>query len=134
MALPLSTDPRDLLLDDSNDIVITTDLQFSRGLPAIVQSCRIALLMFKGEWFLNLDAGVPYLQAILGKKARIAIESARLAYRDELEQIVGVLRITQLDITYDGPHRRMQVNFAVSTIFGDSAPNKLFIPVTQGNA
>ncbi len=118
--MALLTDRRDLLLDDDNDIIVTTDLQWSTGIAAVVQSCRIALLMFQGEWFLNLDAGIPYWDEILGKKPRIAIAAARAAFRSELEQVESVSSVLKLDITYAGNTRVLTVVWRVRTEFGDT--------------
>ena len=66
MPQPLENEPRDLLLDITNDLVIESDdFVFARGIDAVTQSCRIALQMFEEEWFLDLDVGIPYWQNIL---------------------------------------------------------------------
>ncbi len=127
--MALETDPIDLLLDEDNDIVITTDLQFSRGLPAVVQSGRIALQMFQEEWFLDLDAGIPYWTKILGQKPNIASEAARLAFRSTLEEIDSVLGVLQLDVEFDPVTRNMDINWRVRCEFGDTDVDTIAISV-----
>ncbi len=129
MTTPLLTDPRDFLLDDSGDIVITTDLQWSRGVAAVVQSCRVALRMFAGEWFLNLDAGIPYFQSILGQKAPLAIAAAQIEFRRELLAIAGVLDVLRMDVSFTGPTRDLTVQWQVSTVFGDTPPDTLALAI-----
>lgn len=123
--MALVTDPRDWLLDKDNDLVITTDLQWSRGLPAVVQSCRIALQMFQGEWFLDLDAGIPYWNNILGQKPGTAVVAARTAFRSALMAVESVTEVLKLDVTYDGKTRSMKITWKVRCSFGDTPTDVL---------
>lgn len=121
--MSLSTDPIDFLLDDDGDIVIP--LTFSRGLQASAQSVRIALLLFRGEWFLDQLAGVPYLAgvtvpaaaALLGQ--RFNAEKARNAFRDAILGAYAVVELTRLDVAFDPSTRAMQVAYEARTEFGD---------------
>lgn len=131
--MPLLTDPIDFKLDDNNVIVFDKgDIVVTSGVDAIVQSCRIALQMFQGEWFLNLDAGIPYWQSILGQKPRVAIEAARIFFRRELELVDGVDKVTKLDISYTGSSRLMTITWQVSTVFGDTPVDEIDLRVTTG--
>lgn len=60
--------PFDLKLDDSNDLILSNgDLQLTTKRSEICkQSLGITLKTWKGEWFLDTDFGVPYLQEIIG--------------------------------------------------------------------
>ena len=119
----LSTDPIDFLLDDDGDIVIP--LQFSRGLPAVAQALRIRVLLFRGEWFLNLDTGVPYLEndvveesaALLGQVFDAV--KARAMFRDAILSAPNVTELRALDVIFDGATRVMTVSWKVRTVFGD---------------
>ena len=60
----------DLRLDTSDhDLVIENgDLQLLNSEPLVaLQSLKINLLFYQGEWFVDLDYGVPYFQSILKK-------------------------------------------------------------------
>lgn len=132
--MPLITDPIDLKLDANNELVIEDgDLVFTTGLDAIVQQCRIALQMFQGEWFLNLDVGIPYWEKILGEKPATAIEAARIFFRRELQLVDGVNKVTKLDITYTGSTRTLNVSWQVNTIFGDTPVDVIDLRVTTGS-
>ena len=132
MTLPLSTNPRDLLLGPDNDLVVTTDLQFAYGIQAVAQSCRIAIQMFAGEWFLNLDAGIPYWQAILGFKPAVAIAAAQIAFRTMLLSVDGVVDVLVLNITFDGATRAMNVQWQVSTALGDTPVDTIALTIATG--
>lgn len=131
--MPLETDPIDLLLDDDNDLVFENgDLVFSKGLDAIVQQCRIAMQMFQGEWFLNLDAGLPYWESILGQKPSVAIQAAQIFVRRELELIDGVVDILKLDVSYTRETRVLSVTWQVDTEFGETPADVIELRVATG--
>lgn len=117
--------PRDLLLDEDNDIVVTTDLALSTGLTGVAQACRVAVQMFQEEWFLDLDVGIPYLQRILGRRASVAVVAARSAYQRELASISGVLSIPVLDVSFDGTSRTISATFQVNTAAGVTPPDSI---------
>ncbi len=129
MAQPLETEPRDLLLGSDNDLVVTTDLDFSRGVQAVAQSAGIALRMFAGEWFLDLDAGIPYWQSILGEKRDVGLAAARLAFRSELEAVIGVLDVLKLELSFTGPTRTLAINWQVSTSYGDTPEDSIALKI-----
>ncbi len=129
MATLLETDPVDLLLGPDNDLVVTTDLQLSRGIPAIMQSCRIALLMFAGEWFLDLKAGIPYWESILAQKPEVAKKAAAIAFRAALLGVPGVQEVTKLEVDFAGGTRRMSITWRVRCAFGETPEDTLAPPL-----
>lgn len=132
MAQPLENEPRDLLLDDQNDLVIENgDFVLARGIDGVVQSCRIALQMCEGEWFLNLDAGIPYWQQILGFKPQVAVRAAKVAFQSELLAVSGVQSVTKLDVDFDSLTRAMSVTWQVKTSLGETPPDTIALAVTN---
>ncbi len=128
MAQPLLAQPIDLLLDEDDDLVVTTDLDLVRGIEGVAQMCRIAVQMFAGEWFLDLDVGVPYWQDILGASAEIATLSARAGFRDELLAVEGVLDLLILRVTFDDAlSRTLTVEWQVRTALGNTPLDTLTI-------
>jgi hypothetical protein len=55
------TNDHDLLIEGGDLVLINSEAEVA------VQSLKINLLMFRGEWFLDSSLGVPYFQEILGK-------------------------------------------------------------------
>lgn len=129
MAQPLTNEPRDLLLGDDNDLVITTDLQFSTGIQAVLQSGRIAMQLYSDEWFLDLDAGIRYWQDILAKKPDAGIAAAKSEFRRELNLIPGVLKIERLEVTYVGATRALNVKWQVKTGLGETPVDTIALAV-----
>lgn len=113
----LVTDFLDLLVDPTTgDVVLDTDLHFSTGLTGMAQTCKITLQMWMGDWFLNTDLGVPYLQSILGQKFNEAVMAG--IFRDVLLAIPGVIAVASLTVAFDPVKRLLSVTFAVQCAFG----------------
>lgn len=131
MAL-LSTDPIDWYLDPTaHDLIIDTDLSWTTGVQAVVQGIKIALAMIKGEWFADLDEGVPYLErdgvesaeVLLGQKFNI--ERARAAMRPVILSVPGVKSLISLDPSFNRQTRVVTIRFVVDTVFGDTVTDLL---------
>ena len=123
--MPLVDQPRDLLLGDDNDLVITTDLQLSRGIDGVAQACRVAVQLFAEEWFLDLDVGIPYIQEILGHRRAVAELAAKAAFRRELRSVAGVLDVVSLDVTFESSTRTLTVTWVVATALGNTPKDTL---------
>lgn len=123
MAL-LETDFLDVRLDEDGDIYIGPNgPELWGGIDAVAQLVAIAIRLWKGEWFLDLDAGVPWIQEILGKKVDAALVRQRL-----LEQILktpGVVEVLMLEIDYDPSDRTLSVTHKLRTEFGDTEADTL---------
>lgn len=135
--MPLRTDPIDWRIDpETKDLDITTDLVWTTGPEAVVQGIRIALSMIKGEWFADLEEGVPYLErdgvdpqtVLLGRKFNP--ERARAAMRPEILKVPGVKSIISLDPSFDNATRTLTVRFVVDTVFGDTVSDTLSRSIT----
>ena len=111
-----SGEPIDLLLDDDGDLVLTSDLLFSTGINAVAQGIRIRIQTFKGEWFLDLNHGVPYYQDLLGQKFNEI--KARSAFREAIITAPGVVELISLEVSFNGQTRELSVSWEARTTFG----------------
>lgn len=131
----LSTDPLDLLLDSSGDLVIENgDLVLTKAGDnpgGVGQLIREALLLVRGEWFLDLDAGMPYFerdgvtadQAILGQAYSPAKTEA--VFRAALAAVPGVGSVDSVSTSYEPTTRALTVAWTVTTSFGDTVTDTL---------
>ncbi len=111
------TNPVDLLLDDDGDLYVDAGgIYFSSGLRAVTQGIRLRMQTFKGEWFLDLDHGVPYWQDILGQKYNET--KIRAAFRKAIEDTPGVTRVLELEVDFDNATRQLSVSWKAQTTFG----------------
>jgi hypothetical protein len=136
----LSTDRVDFKIDQiTGDIVIGTDVQFVAGMDAVVQGARIRIMMVMGEWFLNLDAGVPWFErmgvsidrVIFGQKyneakALSAIRTALLG-GPLFAGVPAIVAVTKLTAVFNGVTRGVTISWQAKTGFGDTVSDTLAV-------
>jgi len=135
MATLLETNPVCFARDLNNDLEFP--LRLVSGLEAVAIGIRTRLLLFAGEWFLDLDAGVEYLPtedgaipesaAILGQ--RFDPVKARTSFLREILSTPGVVDVPILRLSFDGPTRVLSITWVARTRFGDTEPDTLTINV-----
>ncbi len=136
MSALLETDPLGLLLTTDGDVDMSAGWQFQAGLDAIIALVRFRLQLIRGEWFLDLDAGVPYLErpgvpasmALLGQKFNEG--RMRRAIRDAILGAPGVTSIAKLDITFSAATRAAAITWSARCRFGETEPDVLALGVT----
>lgn len=108
----------DLELDlSSHDLVIENgDLKLLNKEERVAQqTLKINLLFFRGEWFLNVEYGVPYFQSIFKKTANkslvdsiirgVILKSYNIASINTFESEIrdGTYSVTEMEATtFDG--------------------------------
>jgi len=104
----------DAKLDDDHDIVIENNtLVFTSGTDEIRQSILERLNFFKGEWFLGLLDGTPWIQEILGKGQ--ALTSTSTILKDRILGTQGVKTLKEFSVDINNATRQMIIEFAVQT-------------------
>lgn len=121
MAL-LKTDPIDLATTITGDLSIRTGLSFTTGTAAVAQGLRIRLLMFLGEWFLDLSMGIPYLN-IIGQAYDDVL--VRTVFRKVILSCPGVQSLASLAVSLNSQTRQLTVSWTVVTVFGDTVTDTL---------
>lgn len=119
------TTARDIALDAAGDIDVSTgDLIMLADAAAIVQAVRIHFSFFKGEWFLDLDAGVPYYQSVFGKVKDPAVLAP--IFRAELVKVKGISLVNSLTLKIDTAARTLSIVWSAN---GDPALLNIVTPV-----
>lgn len=109
----------DLELGTNGELVLsetTGDLVLVTGMKGIGQACQLAILSFEGEWFADLESGVPWYQDILGQKREEA--KVRTAMREALLSVDGVTKIERLELSWEGTSRTLSVDWEVTAVSG----------------
>ncbi len=103
---------KDLLLSSSHDLAVNNfDLQLTNDENAIAQRVKRALLLFKGEYFLDIDLGMPYYTDILGTKN--SIDSIRSIFISEIRGVEGVKDIESFDIIFNDATRVLTIKLTI---------------------
>lgn len=105
------------------------DMTFGAGLAnfcvdaeATAQNARTRLQLIQGEWFLDVSAGISYLdnayvtKAITDKPADLAFTEA--AIQQEILDTDGVSAITSFESDFDSDARLFTVDATLQTEFG----------------
>jgi len=83
---------------------------------AVAQAILTRLRLWQGEWFLELSAGVPYLQQILGHQPSANIPDS--AIRNTIQNTPFVRHVTDYSSTFINTSRTFSVSCKVTTSFG----------------
>lgn len=97
------------------------------GPESVAQRVHQRLLLLKGEWFLDTDDGVPYLQEIMVKPANMP----RVEYtiKRRILGTEGVSEIREFNMSLNRDTRKLQVEATVATEFGTTFGIKEFYDV-----
>lgn len=108
---------------DGNDLDLSTGkLVIVEGVEAIAQKLRIGLRIFLGEFFADLDAGVPYFEKILVKNPRLGQLTALVKLA--ILSCEGVASVDSLSVRFDATTRNLTVDFKAKAQTGELIPVK----------
>ena len=111
------------------------DYQIFRGVPAeflvdspaaVRQKIQTRLLLFQGEFFVDLGAGTPWLQQILGRHASAPPPPGQapatgtvydMALKTVIANTPGVSQLVSYSSVLDGSSRALSIEATVMTIF-----------------
>lgn len=94
-------------------------LNFWINVPqAVAQAVKTTLLLWLGEWYLDVNAGTPYPEEILGTHSQAM---ADLAIQQTVLSVQGVNSISDFESTIDPGSRKYSVTLlVVDTIYGQT--------------
>lgn len=99
----LAIDPttNDLFLDGSNNLGVVT------GAKAVGQHIRQRLMTYRGEWFLDTTAGVPWLDEIMARRYDPALAEA--VVKAEILDTDAVTEITSFSVGFVRDVRQLRI-------------------------
>ena len=106
----------DLLLDDNGVVLRGGDWAFAIDREGIQQRIGQTLRTIAGEWFLDLDYGLPYFEQVLVKNPNLP--SVQDIFRRALLSVKGVSSVERLTLSLDAPSRTLTVSWVVLTDLG----------------
>lgn len=106
-------------LHTDDDLKLTAgDFTFVDEALRVAQAVQVALRTFRGEWFLNVNTGVPYFQSILGKKVLTTTAEFDSVIKAAVLDVADVNRILAYSSSYNQTTRVYSVAFTADTTFG----------------
>lgn len=101
-----------LLQDTNGDFkIINGRLRLTDGKLEVAQTIRSRLRVFQGELFLDITAGTPYFQQVIGKDKNP--NTAESAIKSVITSTPGVLELLEFSFNIDKATREASVAFKV---------------------
>ncbi|CFR19444.1 hypothetical protein [Yersinia kristensenii] len=82
---------------------------------AVAQAVKTRFELWRGQWFLDLSEGTPYIESVLGKQRS---DVYILAIRERILDTQGVNSIQDFEASYNGDNRRVTFTATIDTIHG----------------
>ena len=87
---------------------------------AMVQAIKTSLLLLKGEWWEDIEKGLPLFESILGQPGTPEnLRAIDLIIQDNIASVNGVLNIKDYTGTYTAS-REYMIECKVDTIYGEA--------------
>ena len=126
VALTLVADPDNPVVGDLH--LLNGQMHFWAGTNARIQKIFVVLQFFKGEWWLNPDEGMPYIQSVIGV-AGVSRTVVLSLFRQALLGIPGASRLNTLNFALDNSKRQATVNFELVFDDGVVVTSAMFGPL-----
>jgi hypothetical protein len=85
---------------------------------AVAQLILTGLRLWRGEWFLDKNAGVPWTTAVIGKNTKQFYD---LVIQNQIAFTIGVQSIERYNSVLDADQRSLSVSAKVNTVFGPAS-------------
>lgn len=116
----------DLKLNADHELSVESfDLKLIGESDQIAQNVKQTLLMFKGEWYLDTDAGIPWVQEILGK--RNYEETVRSIIVNAITNVNGVEEVTSFEQSFDSTTRHLTLTIEIMDIYNTTNKIELLL-------
>ena len=105
-------------IDENHDMYIVNG-QIARrtSTEGVLQLIKTRLLTVQEEWFMDLNAGLPWYTEMLGKP--VDLYKVRSYISSEIVQTNGVNELLSLELLYNNTDRKLDVEFTYSDIYGN---------------
>ena len=107
-----------IAIDDNNEIIIENGMfKIVNGVDALVLQIKQLVQTFKGEWFMNTDAGIDYLGTIFSKKTTQA--QKYIEFKLAIEQLYYVKSVVNVNfVTIDANKRTYKYELEILSDYG----------------
>lgn len=84
---------------------------------AVAQAVLTRLRLWRGEWFVDITDGTPYMQAALGYGKAKTIEPA---IRERILGTQGVTKIVDMSMDFEPNSRTATISAVIDTVYGQA--------------
>ena len=104
-------------LDSNNDLIVTNGslVVVDEG-AAIVQDVRCRLLLYKAEWFLDIEVGTAWFDIVFVKP--VDLDAVESMLKSVIITTDGVEKLVSFSMQFDSTTRNLSVEFSAETTFG----------------
>lgn len=117
----------DLRISGSDLQIKDYDFLLTTKENVIAQRVQRHLLLFKGDYWLDTELGVPYYQSILGTKN--SLDTVQAIFINSITEVEGVDEVTKFDIAFNESTR----NVTIELSFKDKFSNEITVTNQQEN-
>lgn len=105
-------------LTSSHDMTFGNGVSdYAETVEAIAQNVKTRLLLLQEEWFLDISAGVPWLQKIMVKPARLLLTNTII--KRTILKTEGVTGISKYSTSFDRETRALRIATTITTIYNE---------------
>lgn len=108
---------KDLALANGDLKIADFDFALVDAEEQLLQSMAIRLRFFRGEWYLDTDAGLPYLTDIMvkGPETRSHVEAL---FKRAILNTPGVTGLKSFGMSFDAAQRTLKIEFSAESVYG----------------
>jgi len=104
--------------EDGDFVFGQSENDYYQDVPeAVALAVKGRLLLWLGEWFLDIDEGTPYMQGILGKHSKAA---ADVTIQDRISGTEGFVSLEDFESVLDPDTRAYSASCTLNTIYGET--------------
>lgn len=93
-----------------------SQLNFYRDVPeAVAQLVQTRLLLWLGEWYLDLDEGTYWIEGVIGKHSKQTVDAT---IQDRVLATEGMISIENYESVINPDNRGLSVSMRLNTIYG----------------
>jgi hypothetical protein len=107
----------DLQLGIDSDIsVVSADLLLVAGIDEVIQHLKVGLRLYRGEWFLDTEAGIPYYAYILTNNPNTKVVEG--LFRRDIIGDSDVEELSVFEMEFDRATRKLDIDFRAKSRVG----------------
>lgn len=105
--------------DERNDFIIKNgEFEIITDAEQTIQNIRERLLSYLGDYFLDLEHGVPYYQTIFTKPFNLT--NVENIIKSKVLEDEDVTEFAQFTTTFDPERRSLSISMVVNTVYGST--------------